>query len=66
MTVHSLEGPYGLVTDNPKMLELATSFYKDLFKKENSSGFSLQDDFFSPKEKITVEQNIGLESPFTE
>jgi hypothetical protein len=66
MIVHSLDGPDGVVTDPSKMLQAATDFYKDLFKKETCSGYSLKDDFFSPKEKITEDQNKNPEAPFSE
>jgi hypothetical protein len=66
MMVHSLDGPDGVFTDTPKMLEVDSSYYKDLFFKETSTCFSLQDDFFSPEEKITNEHNVGLEAPFSE
>jgi hypothetical protein len=66
MIVHSLDGLDGAVTDPSKMLQAATDFYKDLFKKETCSGYSLKDDFFSPKEKITEDQNKNLEAPFSE
>jgi hypothetical protein len=48
------------------MLDLATSFYKDLFKKVVPSGFRIAGDFFSPEECVSAEQNRGLEAPFTE
>ena len=46
------------------MLEVATNFYKCLFEKEDLRGVSVKDDFFSPSEKISPEQNDMLESPF--
>jgi hypothetical protein len=48
------------------MLDIATSFYKDLFQKENRDGFSLADNFFSQDEKVSAEDNAMLDSPFTE
>lgn len=32
--IHQLEGPHGLVTDSKGMLDVASSFYKELFKFE--------------------------------
>jgi hypothetical protein len=64
--IHSIDGPDGAITDPSKMLQVATDFYKDLFKKEPCSGYSLKDDFFSPEEKITETQNKTLEAPFSE
>jgi hypothetical protein len=66
MLVHSLDGPDGPITDEAEMLELATSFYKDLFKKEVHSGYRLAEDFYSSNECVTDEQNIDLEAPFSE
>ena len=39
------------------MLKVASDFYKDLFKKENPSGFSLQNIFFSASEKVSPAEN---------
>jgi hypothetical protein len=63
MLVHSLDGPDGPATGEKEMIDLATSYYKDLFKLEESSSCSLADDFFSADEKITLEQNASLEAP---
>ena len=48
------------------MLKVASDFYKDLFKKENPSGFSLQNNFFSASEKVSPTKNELLEAPFSE
>ena len=40
--IHSLDGPNGLFTEVDEMLKVASDLYKDLFKKENPSGFSHQ------------------------
>ena len=48
------------------MLDFATNFYKNLFKKEEESEVTLQDDFFSANEKDTPGQNQLLDGPFTE
>lgn len=48
------------------MLNIATSFYKDMFKKEDKNGFSLSEDFFSSEEKVSDNANISLQAPFTE
>ena len=48
------------------MLKVASDFYKDLFKKENPSGFSLQNNFFSASEKVSPAENELLEAPFSE
>ena len=48
------------------MLKVASDFYKDLFNKENPSGFSLQSNFFSASEKVSPAKNELLEAPFSE
>ena len=35
------------------MLKVSSDFYKDLFKKENPSGFSLENNIFSASEKVS-------------
>ena len=47
------------------MLKVASDFHKDLFKKENPSGFSLQNNFFSASEKVSPTENELLEAPFS-
>ena len=64
--VHSLDGPEGPITEEKDMLDFATKFYKNLFKKEEESEVTLQDDFFSANEKVTPEQNQLLDGPFNE
>ena len=48
------------------MLKVATDFYKYPFKKENPSGFSLQNNFFSATKKVSPAENELLEAPFSE
>jgi hypothetical protein len=48
------------------MLKIATSFYKELFKKEDRPNIRLLDDFFSPEEKVNHQENIDLEKEFSE
>ena len=52
--IHSLDGPNGPVTEVDEMLKVASDFYKDLFKKENPYGFSLQNIFFSASKKVCL------------
>ena len=47
-------------------MKVASDFYKDLFKKENPSGFSLQNNFVSASEKVSRAENELLEAPFSE
>ena len=64
--IHSLDGPLGPVTDTKEMLGIACSFYKDLFKKEERSGYQLDPSFFSDEDKINTAKNEALEAPFSE
>jgi hypothetical protein len=64
--ISSLEGPEGRTSDLSEMLDLASVYYKNLFRFEEGSGFSLDSDFFSHNEKVSPEQNLNLEAPFTE
>ena len=48
------------------MLDIASSFYKNLFCSVDRSGFSLGDNFFNPEEIISEDQNTLLEAPFSE
>jgi hypothetical protein len=64
--ISSLEGPEGQTSDLSEMLDIASDYYKHLFHFEEGSGFALDSDFFSPDEKVSPDQNLGLESPFTE
>jgi hypothetical protein len=38
------------------MLKIATSFYKELFRKEDRPNIRLLDDFFSPEEKVNHQE----------
>lgn len=62
--INALDGPNGTVTDLKGMLDIASSYYKDLFRKEDRSGFTLDGDFFSEGEKITNIDNSSLQKPF--
>ncbi|XBH61956.1 hypothetical protein VPH35_116304 [Triticum aestivum] len=64
--IHSLDSPNGPVSDIKNMLNVASDFYKDLFKNKNSSGLKIKTDFFSAGEKVTPAENEVLEAPFTE
>jgi hypothetical protein len=64
--IYSLEGPEGATSELPKMLDIATNFYKDMFNAEARTGFSLSDGFFSQEEKLSNAQNEIMVAPFTE
>lgn len=48
------------------MLKIATDYYKSLFCYEDRLNISLMHDFFHENEKVTMEENGGLEDPFAE
>jgi hypothetical protein len=64
--IENLMGPGGLVCDTPGILEIASKFYKDLFRKESRCNFSLQANFWDPKDLVFEEENIALQAPFLE
>jgi hypothetical protein len=49
--IHVLDDPDGPETETDKMLKIATSYYKDLFKQESRPDIRLKPDFFSAEEK---------------
>ena len=44
--IHFLDGRNGPTSYTKEMLKIASDFYKDLFRKEDREGFSLNEDFF--------------------
>jgi hypothetical protein len=64
--IHSLDGPNGPTSDLGEMLEIATSFYKNLFQAEDRVGIALTEDFYSQEEKVSDQDNEMLDAPFTE
>lgn len=61
-----LEGPEGPVTETKGMLALAGEYYKTLFGYEEKLEVRLDDNFWSKEDKVTHEENVMLESPFSE
>jgi hypothetical protein len=61
--IHVLDGPE---TKTDKMIMIVTRYYKELFRGETRPGIRLKPDFFSNEEKIRPEENILLESKFSE
>lgn len=61
-----LEGPNGPVYDVPGMLEVASSYYKDLFGFEPGPNISLDALFWDNQDLVTSEENGLLEQPFSE
>lgn len=64
--ISKLEGPNGTTTDVKGMLEIATDFYKDLFKNEDRKGFRINDDFYPDEERVNDLENQSLQKPFSE
>jgi hypothetical protein len=64
--VDVLEGPNGLVEDEKDMLDIAISFYKELFAAEERGGVSLGENLWSESDKVTNEENEMLTASFTE
>jgi hypothetical protein len=55
-----LDDPCGSVNDTKSMLNIAVSFYKDLFSCEEGSNFWDESDL------LTDEERLSLDSPFSE
>jgi hypothetical protein len=61
--VFSLDGPEGIVQSTEEIVKVATEYYKDLFfckhkdlfKYEPRPNMSIEENFFSEEEKVTVE-----------
>jgi hypothetical protein len=65
-SIHSIEGPRGTTDTTEKIIEVATQYYKDLFKFEPRLNMNILDSFFSKGEKLTPEESEILEDRFTE
>jgi hypothetical protein len=65
-TIHSVEGPAGAVDTTEEIIEVATQYYKDLFRYELRPNLNIEEDFFSAGEKLKDEKIEVLESRFTE
>jgi uncharacterized protein YdcH (DUF465 family) len=64
--IHSLDGPNGPTSNLGEMLEIATSFYKNIFQAEDRVGISLTEDFFTPEEKVSDQYYNMLDAPFSQ
>jgi hypothetical protein len=65
-TLAILDGPDGTVESTEEMLQIASTFYKNLFAKETRSDFSLGDDFWDEADLLNDEEIALLDSPFYE
>jgi hypothetical protein len=62
-----MEGLEGIVEDTKDIIEVATKYYKNMFKIEARPEIHIaQDVFFSNDEKVSSEENEVLEAPFSE
>jgi hypothetical protein len=61
-----LEGPGGPGEDTKGMINIAVNYYKALFGFEEKISIDLAKDFWLEGEKVTSEQNLFLETEFTE
>jgi hypothetical protein len=65
ITIHSLDGLDGVVESTEDIVEVATKFYKGLFKFEPRPDINISRDFFEEIDKVTTEENEMLEKPFS-
>jgi hypothetical protein len=61
-----LEGPCGHVETTQEVIEIATSFYKNLFSWEDRLNISMGPHFWDPDDILTAKENASLEKPFLE
>jgi hypothetical protein len=45
-TIFSVEGPAGVVNSTQEIIEVATQYYKELFKFEPRPNLNIEEDFF--------------------
>jgi hypothetical protein len=57
----ALDGPAGTMTKIEEILEVATKYYKELFKAEDRPNTNIFENFFSKGEKVTQEESDILE-----
>ena len=56
--IHVLEGPDGPKTEIKDMLQIATDYYKDLFRWEDRPDISLRHDFFRMSKKSVLQKTL--------
>jgi hypothetical protein len=61
-----LKALMGLSPEIEDIIEVATQYYKELFKFELRSNMNISDNFFSKGDKVRQEENRVLEERFTE
>jgi hypothetical protein len=65
-TIHSIEGPAGVVENTEEIIKVTTDYYKGLFTYEPRPELKIADDFLKEEDKMTAEENEALELEFTE
>ena len=65
-TIHQMVGPEGVATETVDIQRIATDYYKDLFRYEKKEDININDEFFLEEQKVTEQENLALEAPFTE
>jgi hypothetical protein len=58
-------GPNGLVQETHDILAVAASFYKNLFRKENRRGASLEVEFWDEANRVSSDERLEIEKPFS-
>lgn len=61
-----LVGPNGPVEDTEGIIKIAVDYYKKLFCKETTLDISLEDDFWEPSEKVSLDHNLKVEADISE
>ena len=64
--ITELNSPIGVVTSTKDMLDVATSFYKELFAFEPRPDIHLDADFWAVDEMVSDEERESLERSFSE
>jgi len=65
-TIHQMVGPEGVATETVDIQRIATDYYKNLFRYEKKEDININDEFFLEEQKVTEQENLALEAPFTE
>jgi hypothetical protein len=60
-SIFNLDGPNGEAKSTEEIIVVATEYYKDLFRHEVRPDISIDEGFFSGGDKISMEENVGLE-----
>jgi hypothetical protein len=64
--IECMMGPEGPVYDTQGILKIAAGYYKKLFCREDIGNFTLMENFWGIDDKVTIEENNALQTPFLE